>query len=118
MTVKVHEPTRTQRRVIDLTRVPYFPSEPEPLVLQEASGLERVRGVVEETPPTYRIDRYPHPEGDTLFFGGLGLAAVMDVSAHPIRAKARRIHVGAIFAITSVLVVATIITTIVASFRY
>jgi hypothetical protein len=115
MTVKVHESSRV---TIDLTQVPYFPAQAGPLELQEASGLERVRGLVEVEPPaSYRFDHHPLPSDDSMFFGGLGLAAVMDVSAHPLRARARRINVMTIFAITAVAAVGLVMATVIATFR-
>jgi hypothetical protein len=115
MAVK-HESTRV---AIDLTQVPYYPAPAEPLVLQEASGFERVRESVEDadTTSTYRIDRHPKPDRDSQCFGGLGLAAVMDVSAHPLRARARGINVLTIFAITAVVTVAAVMAMVVGTFR-
>ncbi|HVT19808.1 MAG TPA: hypothetical protein VHE57_00265, partial [Mycobacteriales bacterium] len=88
---------------IDLNQVPYF--EPEPLVLREASGLERVRETTaadEGLGPNYRLDRPPRAADDSMFFGGLGLAATMDVGAHPVRARLRRINVLTLLAITAI----------------
>ncbi|HVX70705.1 MAG TPA: hypothetical protein VHA79_13560 [Mycobacteriales bacterium] len=105
---------------IDLTKVSYFPEETPPLVLQEASGFERVRDDVpdpEDAAAGYRVDRRPKPTDDSLFFGGLGLASVMDVSAHPVRARLRRVNVMTVFAISVVAAIAAVILTMVAAFK-
>jgi len=118
MTVKVHENTHI-KHVIDLTQVPYFPADAAPLVLQEASGLERVResGPVVETAPGYLVDRRPQPPDGSLFFGGLGLAAVMDVAAHPIRARLHRINILTVFAISVVAGIGIVMLMMVSSFK-
>jgi hypothetical protein len=104
MTTKVRASTR-QRVEIDLTGVSYFPAEP--LVIQEASGLERVRAtdVETETAPSYLVDGAPRRSDDSMFFGGLGLAAVMDVGAHPLRARVRRMNASTVVAVSLVLAV-------------
>ncbi|HVT64464.1 MAG TPA: hypothetical protein VHD81_04880 [Mycobacteriales bacterium] len=117
MTLKVHESSRV---TVDLTRVPYFAAQSAPLVLQEASGLERVRGTVEAIPtqPTYAMDRTPGPVDSSQFFGGLGLASVMDVGAHPLRARARRINVLMIFAVAALVTVALVMAEVVVTFKH
>lgn len=90
---------------IDLTTLPYFAT---PLVLEAASSQERLRSDTDEIVviPDYRIDRQPEAsDPDLRFGGGLGLAAVLDVGAHPIRARVRGVRVLPIFAITVVAVV-------------
>lgn len=118
MSVKVHESSRV---AIDLSRVPYFASaEPKPLTLQEASGLERVRPTLDSIPAqtSYVMDRVPSPADNSMFFGGLGLASVMDVGAHPLRARARRFPVLPVFAITAIVAVGLVMATVVATFRH
>ena len=113
MTVKQYE-ARTGRVVIDLTQVPYF--DQPPLVVQEASGLERVRPVAETAEDNlgYRADRKPTPADAAMRFGGgLGLATVMDVDAHSIRARARGINVMTILAASTIAAIAMIMLTMV-----
>lgn len=116
MTAKVHESSRV---VIDLASVPYFPAQREPLTLQEASGLERVRETVPDlgSSSDYLVDRQPQPTEDTLFFGGIGLASVMDVHAHPIRTQLHRINVMTVFAISAVAAVAIVMLTLVTALK-
>lgn len=123
MGTKQHE-VSDSRVVIGLTSVPYFATDPStPVVVREASGLERVRDAsVEadanaEVQPHYRIDRPPGPADDPMHFAGLGLAAVMDVGGHPIRARARRINVLTLVAITVILAVGAVMITLAATLK-
>jgi hypothetical protein len=50
----------------------------------------------------YRIDRAPRPSDGQLYGGGLGIASVLDVRAHPIRAAIRQINVVPLLAVTVV----------------
>ncbi len=104
--MKTDERKPADRIAIDLTRTPYF-ADP-PLVLEEASSQERLRQDIGEVVviPDYSIDRRPAPAAPGVRYGGgLGLATVLDVNAHPLRAQVRRIHWLSILAIS---VVATV----------
>ncbi|HVY11114.1 MAG TPA: hypothetical protein VHB18_13310 [Mycobacteriales bacterium] len=118
MTGKVQEKPHV-KHLIDLTQVPYFPADAPPLVLQEASGLERVResAPVVETASGYLADRRPQPSDESLFFGGLGLASVMDVAAHPVRARLHRINILTVFAVAVVAGIGIVMLLLASSFK-
>ena len=97
--MKTAERKSADHIVIDLTRTPYFTERP--LVLEEASSQERLRADTGEfiVIPDYKVDRRPAvAEPGVRYGGGLGLATVLDVRAHPVRAQVRRIHWVAILA--------------------
>jgi hypothetical protein len=119
MKIRQHDAT-SGKVVIDLTEQPYFTAPQKPLTLQAASGLERVRETDDDpvvTNPVYLADRPPAPADETMRFGGLGLAAVMDVGAHPIRARARRVDVLTVFAIGVVAAVGAVMLTLAMTLR-
>jgi hypothetical protein len=109
MTVKQRKPT-SHKATIDLTALPYFADAPR--ALDPASDENTL--VI----PDYREDRPPSAFIPGQRYAGIGLAAVMDVGAHPIRAKLRRINVMAILAITVVAGIAILFATLVATFRH
>ena len=96
---------------------------PDPLD-DEDGFIEALRAIAEETDnvltiPDYREDRAPSPEKSSLHFGGgLGTAAVLDVAAHPIRARARQINPLTVMAITVIVGVALVMLTMVVTFKY
>ncbi|HVV76532.1 MAG TPA: hypothetical protein VHC43_10890 [Mycobacteriales bacterium] len=110
--------------VIDLTATPYFdaPQIPaQPLMLIEASGLERVRPTDDETisANAYRTDRVPSASDlDLHFGGGLGPASVLDVGAHPLRARARSLDLMTVMAVALLVGVGLLMLTVVATLRY
>jgi hypothetical protein len=119
MKVRQHE-AASGKLVVDLTEQPYFAAPQQPLTLHAASGLERVRDTDDDpvvTNPVYLTDHPTAATDNTMHFGGLGLAAVMDVGAHPIRARARHINVLTIFAITVVVAVGAVMLTLAMTLR-
>lgn len=108
-----------QQVVIDLTQVPYFVAPQE---APDASGQAALTGATDDgnvlVIPDYRTDRPPTAAGTLHLGGSLGTAAVLDVAAHPIRAKARRINFLMILAITAVAGVAMVMATLIVTFRH
>lgn len=109
MTVKQRKPT-SYKTAIDLTALPYFADAPR---LIDPATDENLLVI-----PDYLEDRAPSAFIPGQRYAGIGLAAVMDVGAHPIRARLRRINVMAILAITVVAGVAILFATLVATFRH
>jgi hypothetical protein len=95
--------------LIDLTQTPYYAgvqADASQPVYQPMHAGDVV--VI----PDYSVDRRPSPsEPGVRYGGGLGLAAVLDVHAHPVRAQVRRINVLRVFAITVIAVVAALMFT-------
>lgn len=104
--------------VIDLTKVPYFVAPPS---LEEPSSQERLTGGNADDNvlviPDYTVDRNPAASATLHLGGSLGTAAVLDVAAHPIRARARRINFVTITAIPLVAGVAMVMATLIVTFR-
>jgi hypothetical protein len=119
MKVAAH-PSNAPKVVIDLTNTPYYAPT---LTLEEASSRERLTGAAGEdlviVLPDYRTDRPPAPPDPTRRFGGgLGAAAVLDVGAHPIRARVRHINPLRVLAISVIAAVAMVMLTMVATFHH
>lgn len=109
MTVKQRKPTSYQT-TIDLTALPYFA---EPRRAPDATSEENMLVI-----PDYLVDRKPSAFIPGQRYAGIGLAAVMDVGAHPVRARLRRINVMSILAITAIAGVVLVFATLVATFRH
>jgi hypothetical protein len=104
----------TSHALIDLTHTPYYaPADADasqPIYQPMHAGDVVVI-------PDYTVDRWPSPPARGVRYGGgLGLAAVLDVHAHPIRAQVRRINVARVFSITVIAVVGILMLTL-AAFR-
>lgn len=100
-----------QTTTVDLTSVPFFNGTKQLAPREAADDVWTVF-------PDYRFDRLPAPqEPGQHFGGGLGLAAVMDVKAHPVRARSRRIDILTVFAITVVAAVGAVMMVMVGALR-